>query len=76
MSESSTTRALFMVLLALLLTTGCPSADQEVEGDEAGECSDGADNDQDGTADCADPSCAADLACAGDDEDGDGEASL
>lgn len=28
-----------------------------VEGDEAGECSDGADNDQDGAFDCDDPDC-------------------
>lgn len=37
----------------------------DVEGDAGGECSDGADNDQDGKTDCADDTCAADLACAG-----------
>ena len=62
-----------LFLLAALLVTGCPAADEEVEGDEAGECSDGADNDQDGAADCADSGCAADLACAGDDDDATGD---
>ncbi len=62
-----------LFLLAALLVTGCPPADEEVEGDEVGECSDGVDNDQDGSADCADPGCAADLACAGDDDDATGD---
>jgi hypothetical protein len=39
------------------------------EGDAPYECTDGADNDQDGAADCADDSCAADLACLGADDD-------
>ena len=60
--------SLWMVVLACLLVVlaGCAA---NVEGDEVGECSDGADNDQDGFADCADDSCAADTACAGDDDD-------
>lgn len=49
------------------------SAVEELEGDEDGECSDGTDNDQDGFTDCADPGCAADLACAGDDDDATGD---
>jgi len=45
------------------------SCSVEVEGDAPDECSDGADNDQDGAADCNDESCAADLACTGGDDD-------
>jgi|GEM_PF-6632802 len=40
----------------LLLSGGC--AKDPVEGDDAGECTDGADNDVDGAYDCADPDCA------------------
>lgn len=40
------------------------------EGDEAGECNDGADNDADGAFDCADSQCAGAPVCAqGDDDD-------
>jgi hypothetical protein len=42
----------------------------EVEGDEAGECDDGVDNDQDGLTDCDDDGCAAATGC--EDVDGDG----
>jgi formylglycine-generating enzyme required for sulfatase activity len=42
----------------------------EIEGDEAGECDDGVDNDQDGVTDCADDGCVAATVCA--DADGDG----
>ena len=66
-------KSFLFLALALILTAGCPPADEEIEGDEAGECSDGADNDQDGAADCADTGCAADLACAGDDDDATGD---
>ena len=41
------------------------------EGDEPGECTDGADNDQDGLFDCNDPGCAGSPDCAGDDDDDD-----
>ena len=53
-----------LALLALLI--GCPAS---FEGDAAGECSDDADNDQDGLFDCADPDCAGAAGCAGDDDD-------
>ena len=43
-----------------------------VEGDAAGECSDGADNDLDGAFDCDDPGCSADDDCADDESDGPG----
>ena len=60
-------------LLSLALSLGaasllaCPAA--EYEGDVAGECADGADNDQDGAWDCNDPDCAGAPECAGDDDD-------
>ena len=41
------------------------------EGDEPGECTDGADNDQDGLFDCNDPGCEGSPDCAGDDDDDD-----
>jgi len=46
---------------------------QDTEGDEAGECSDGVDNDQDGTTDCDDEGCATATDCAGDDDDDAGD---
>ena len=52
--------------LALLVLTGCPP---DYEGDEPGECDDGADNDQDGAWDCDDPDCAGAPECAADDDD-------
>lgn len=66
---------LFLTLMALSLLFALPGCDIAVEGDEAGECDDGVDNDQDGTTDCADDGCAAAGVCAGDDdgEDDDGD---
>jgi hypothetical protein len=50
-----------------------PSDDDDTapdyEGDDPGECSDGADNDQDGLFDCDDPNCSGSPDCAGDDDD-------
>ena len=40
-----------------------PQSEGPVEGDRAGACSDGLDNDQDGWVDCEDPSCGADQDC-------------
>jgi hypothetical protein len=55
-----------LVLAALaVFATGC-----NPEGNEAGECSDGVDNDQDGVADCDDPGCFVATVCL--DVDGDG----
>ena len=48
------------------------SAEPPYEGDEPGECADGADNDQDGLFDCADPGCVGSPDCECDDADGDG----
>lgn len=52
---------LVILLLLSSLISGCFSGDDSpplFEGDEPGECSDGADNDQDGLFDCDDPNCA------------------
>ena len=43
--------------------------DTEAEGDDPGECDDGADNDQDGLFDCDDPDCEGSPDCQGDDDD-------
>ena len=54
--------------LFVALTAGCPPVD--IEGNEPGECADGADNDSDGLYDCNDPDCAGAPDCAtGDDDD-------
>ncbi len=63
---------LSLLALGLLSVAGC-DVEVEVEGDEPGECSDQADNDQDGAVDCDDDGCAADAACAGDDDDSAGD---
>jgi hypothetical protein len=51
---------LSLLILFLLFFSGC---DVEVEGDAVGECSDGVDNDQDGSLDCSDEGCAIATAC-------------
>jgi hypothetical protein len=48
--------------------TGAP-----YEGDDAGECSDGADNDRDGLYDCDDPGCAGASSCQEGDTDSDAD---
>jgi len=55
--------AIAYVVLAMALC-GCPW----IEGDQAGECSDGEDNDGDSHLDCFDPGCAEDPDCQGDDD--------
>ncbi len=56
-----------LVLLVIIFSiSGCLGGDSTpalFEGDEAGECSDGADNDQDGLYDCNDPDCAGAAIC-------------
>ncbi len=69
--------ALLLPVLALLLTA-CPTRssdepDEEFEGDEPGECSDGADNDRDGFYDCDDQDCWSSPDCTGDDDDSTGD---
>ena len=64
-----------VLTVVFLLTAGCPTRsppdEGEYEGDEAGECEDGADNDQDGDFDCGDTDCENAPSCsgAGDDDD-------
>ena len=66
-----------LLFVGLLVLAGCPSGDDDdtapanVEGDEAGECDDGVDNDQDGVTDCDDDGCENATACTGDDDTGD-----
>lgn len=55
--------------LVFALLVGCGSSDRE--GDDAGECTDGADNDQDGDFDCDDDDCEASPDCEGGDDDDD-----
>ena len=66
-------------LAALLLLSACPSKDEpdaedpRVEGTEAGDCTDGADNDGDGLFDCDDDGCSGAPDCQPEDDvDGDG----
>ncbi len=76
--EGSALQVPFVELLVLLLILGLGSCVSRgrgpggdgVEGQNAGECSDGADNDLDGLYDCLDPDCALSSDCsAGDDDD-------
>ena len=59
--------SLVVLLLLLSVISGCIGGDDSTpalfEGDEPGECSDGADNDQDGLFDCNDPNCAGAAFC-------------
>ncbi len=52
-------------LLAISLAMGPSGCGKEFEGDEPGECEDGADNDRDGRFDCRDEDCAGALICDG-----------
>jgi hypothetical protein len=61
------------VVLLLALLAGC-SASHAYEGDDAGECADGADNDRDGDFDCADTDCAASSSCSAGDSGSDSAA--
>lgn len=72
-----------LVLAALVL--GCSETFVDLtdyEGDDPGECSDGADNDRDGLFDCDDPDCAGSPGCpdpdarADGDGDGDGDVEM
>ncbi|MCO4747722.1 MAG: hypothetical protein KC912_23195 [Proteobacteria bacterium] len=46
-----------ILAVTVLLALSACAGDEEIEGDEAGECSDGADNDQDAYFDCDDNGC-------------------
>ena len=59
-----------LILLAfVMLLPACPAED--IEGNQPGECSDGADNDSDGYFDCNDSNCYGAPDCLGDDDDDD-----
>ncbi len=72
---------ILLLLVCSIALTACPdgSADDDdtagpdIEGNEPGECSDGADNDSDGLYDCNDPDCAGAPDCEGDDDDATGD---
>ena len=49
-------RSTFLLLL-LACSTDVNVIEKEAEGDDPGECSDGADNDKDGLFDCEDSDC-------------------
>ena len=63
----------YLTLLCLwipFVLIACQEEDvEEIEGDEAGECDDGVDNDQDGATDCDDEGCVNATMCTGDDDD-------
>jgi hypothetical protein len=48
----------WITLLGLGTALGPGACNRDIEGDLPGECTDGADNDRDGTFDCDDPDCA------------------
>ena len=54
--------AIASLVMCLVAAASC---DRAIEGDEKGECSDGVDNDQDGSTDCNDETCSAARACEG-----------
>ncbi|GEM_PF-2177941 len=59
-----------LLIAASFSLIACPGGDDgPFEGDDAGECSDDADNDRDGRFDCDDPDCEGAVACTGDDDD-------
>ena len=65
-----TSRSLLMLLSPLSLALACNDTallEIEHEGDEPGECSDGADQDRDDLFDCDDPDCAGSEECQGTD---------
>ena len=64
-------RSVRCLVLLLGLLVACDD-DVPVEGDTAGECDDGVDNDLDGDIDCADDGCAAATACVAADDDDSG----
>ena len=66
---------LFVLLFAgLTVLAGCPTSDDtDIEGNEAGECDDGVDNDQDGVTDCDDDGCLFAAVCGGGDDDTGGD---
>jgi hypothetical protein len=60
-------------LLLPMLTSCGDDGSAAKEGDAAGECKDGADNDSDGLFDCKDPDCSGSSDCGGSEGEGEGE---
>ena len=60
-------------LVLLLTLLACPAC-EDIEGNEPGECEDGADNDSDGYFDCGDSDCFGAPACTGEGDDDDATA--
>lgn len=59
-----------MLAAALWVATGCSgTSERAFEGQEAGDCVDGEDNDGDGTTDCADSDCELHIDCVDEDTD-------
>ena len=54
---------MFRIALLVALTGLVVGCSKDVEGDDPGECTDGADNDRDGSFDCDDTDCAGAPAC-------------
>ncbi len=52
-----------LLLLSGVIAFGCTEANHRNEGDDPGECADGADNDRDGDYDCDDSECAGSPDC-------------
>lgn len=68
---------LFVCVLVGMLASACRGDDAvEHEGDDPGECSDGADNDLDGMFDCDDSDCSASPSCRSSDGDADADADV
>ncbi len=70
MRRSTSHFVLGAALLAAACSSDTPAQSIGYEGDEAGECEDGADNDQDELFDCKDPGCAGAPVCSSDEADG------
>ncbi|HCP48089.1 MAG TPA: hypothetical protein DIU15_18770, partial [Deltaproteobacteria bacterium] len=62
---------LVLILVPLMVVVFAACEEERVEGQFTADCTDGADNDEDGLFDCADDSCSGspDCASAGDDDD-------
>ena len=71
MTSSHSVKALLFVLAAMTIIWSCQEG--IVEGQNAGDCEDGADNDMDGLFDCSDDGCMGSPVCEnsgiGDDDD-------
>jgi formylglycine-generating enzyme required for sulfatase activity len=72
--NTSWTWILAEALALVALGVSCDDGGEDREGDDPGECDDGADNDSDGLFDCDDDDCAGAPVCGGGDGDADSDA--